>query len=178
MFFSIAYCFSQDVITKRTGEDILAKISEVNQTEVKYRKFDNPTGPLFTISKAELLMIRYENGTKDVFSETYLPLPTPAEMSMMGMQDARLNYRGRRSGAGWTAATTVVFSPVLGLIPAIAISSTEPADRNLNYRDHELMGDYNYHTAYREEAHKIKKRKVWTGFGIGSGAWLLLVLLL
>ena len=61
--------FSQDIITKKSGEDISAKISEVTQTEIKYKKFDNLEGPIFTILKSEVLMIRYANGTKDIFKE-------------------------------------------------------------------------------------------------------------
>ncbi len=62
--------FSQDIITKKTGEDISAKISEVTQTEIKYKKFDNLEGPIFSILKSDVLMIRYEDGTKDIFNET------------------------------------------------------------------------------------------------------------
>jgi hypothetical protein len=68
--FILGFCFSQDVITKKSGEDIKAKILEIGQTEVKYKKFDNQDGPTYTILKSDLLMIRYENGTKDIFSES------------------------------------------------------------------------------------------------------------
>jgi hypothetical protein len=61
--------FAQDVLTKKNGEDILAKVLEVNTTEIKYKKSENPNGPTFTILKSEVLLIRYENGTKDVFNE-------------------------------------------------------------------------------------------------------------
>lgn len=61
--------FAQDVLTKKNGEDILAKVLEVTTTEIKYKKYDNPNGPTFTILKSEVLLIRYENGTKDVFNE-------------------------------------------------------------------------------------------------------------
>ena len=39
--FSSAFCFSQDVITKKSGEDIEAKVIKVGQTEVEYKRFDN-----------------------------------------------------------------------------------------------------------------------------------------
>lgn len=61
---------AQDLITKKNGEDIKAKILEVGQTEVKYKRFDNPDGPVFTISISDILIIRYENGTNDVFNTT------------------------------------------------------------------------------------------------------------
>lgn len=64
------FTFAQDVITKRNGEDINAKILEVNQNDIKYKKADNLNGPTFTISKSDILMVRYENGSKDIFNQT------------------------------------------------------------------------------------------------------------
>jgi hypothetical protein len=174
--------FSQDVITKKSGEDVQSKILEVNQTEVKFKKFDNREGPTFTILKSDVLMIRYENGTKDIFNQTEeLQTKTKAssdDIRMKGKRDSEMNYKGKKSGAGWTAATTIVLSPLFGLIPAVACASSEPSDQNLNYRDAELFNDYEYNKAYVEQAHKAKKKKVWSSFGISSGAWLLLILLL
>lgn len=175
------YNFSQDVITKKNGEDILSKILEVNQTEVKYKKFDNISGPIFTIQKADLIMIRYENGTKDLFTEVSA-VKEKAEISNIdmltqGKEDAKTNYKGKRSGAGWTTATTIILSPVIGLIPAIACSLTEPNDDNLNYKDSQLMKNNTYNEAYTKQAHKTKRRKIWRNFGIGSGVWLVLILL-
>ena len=182
-FISISItAFSQDVITQKSGEDIQAKILEINQTDVKYKKFDNQNGPTFTLLKSDILMIRYENGTKDIFNQTEEvkaeSKTSNEDMRMKGKKDSEMNYKGKKSGAGWTAATTVLFSPIIGVIPAAACASSEPSDQNLNYRDNELMKDYEYNKAYVEQAHKTKKKKVWTSFGVGSGAWLLLILLL
>ncbi len=182
-FISISItAFSQDIITQKSGEDIQAKVLEINQTDVKYKKFDNQNGPTFTLLKSDILMIRYENGTKDIFNQTE-EMKTESKTSnedirMKGKRDAEMNYKGKKSGAGWTAATTVLFSPIIGVIPAAACASSEPSDQNLNYRDNELMKDYDYNKAYVEQAHKTKKKKVWTSFGVSSGAWLLLILLL
>lgn len=182
-FISISItAFSQDIITQKSGEDIQAKVLEINQTDVKYKKFDNQNGPTFTLLKSDILMIRYENGTKDIFNQTE-EMKTESKTSnedirMKGKRDAKMNYKGKKSGAGWTAATTVLFSPIIGVIPAAACASSEPSDQNLNYRDNELMKDYDYNKAYVEQAHKTKKKKVWTSFGVSSGAWLLLILLL
>ena len=174
--------FSQDVITQKTGEDIQAKILEVNQTEIKYKRFDNQTGPTFTVLKSVVLMIRYDNGTKDIFNQTEEvkaeSKTSNEDMRIKGKRDSEMNYIGKKSGAGWTAATTFLFSPLIGVIPAAACASSEPSDQNLNYRDNELMKDYEYNKAYVEQAHKTKKKKVWTSFGVSSGAWLLLILLL
>lgn len=58
---------AQDNIILRTGDEIKAKVLEVGIADVKYHRNDNPTGPLYVIAKREVFMIKYENGTKDVF---------------------------------------------------------------------------------------------------------------
>ena len=58
---------AQDVIVKRDGSTILSKVIEITTTEVKYKRFSNQNGPTYTISKAELQAINYENGEKETF---------------------------------------------------------------------------------------------------------------
>ncbi|MEI6852315.1 MAG: DUF2846 domain-containing protein [Bacteroidota bacterium] len=59
---------AQDVIFKKNGDEIKAKIQEVGVTEVKYKKFESQDGPVYSILKTDVFMIKYENGTKDVFT--------------------------------------------------------------------------------------------------------------
>ena len=59
---------AQDVITKKNGDDIKAHVIEVNQNEIKYKRQESPNGPLYTLSKSDILLIRYKDGTKDVFA--------------------------------------------------------------------------------------------------------------
>jgi hypothetical protein len=58
---------AQDLILKKNGDEISAKIEEVGITEIKYKKFDNQEGPMYTMLKSEIFMIKYANGTKEVF---------------------------------------------------------------------------------------------------------------
>lgn len=60
--------YTQDIITKKNGEEIIAKILEVNNSEVKYKKFENQNGPSFIIAKSDLFMVKYEDGSKETFS--------------------------------------------------------------------------------------------------------------
>jgi len=60
-------CFSQDVIILRNGDEIEAKVTEILNDNIKYKKATNLTGPTYTISKLKVFMIRYESGDKDVF---------------------------------------------------------------------------------------------------------------
>jgi hypothetical protein len=66
---TIFFSYSQDIITTKSGEDIKAKVLEVNTTEIKFKKIDNIEGPTFSVLKSEILLVRYSNGTKDIFYE-------------------------------------------------------------------------------------------------------------
>ena len=59
---------AQDTLSTRYGETILVKVIEVGTSEVKYKKLDNLNGPVFSMLKSDLLMIKYQNGTSDDFS--------------------------------------------------------------------------------------------------------------
>ncbi len=61
---------AQDLITKKDGEKINAKVLEVGTSEVKYKKTSNPTGPTYTLKVSELSKIKYKNGSEDVFQKT------------------------------------------------------------------------------------------------------------
>jgi hypothetical protein len=94
VIFTLGICFSQDVITKKSGEDIQAKISEITTTQIKYNRFDNLKGPIYSIDKSEVLMIRYENGTKDIFTESNKSTEkiTPSNDTQV-KQDAITNHK-------------------------------------------------------------------------------------
>jgi len=60
---------AQDVITLKNGTDINALVQKIGNVEIEYKKNDNPNGPIYTLKKSEILIIRYANGSKDIFSE-------------------------------------------------------------------------------------------------------------
>jgi hypothetical protein len=88
-------------------------------------------------------------------------------------QDARFSYTGQNSGKGWTAAITILLTPLIGLIPAAACSAQAPDDSNLNMRNNDMRNSSEYYNCYKEEAHNIKKKKVWAAYGVGCAIWLI-----
>jgi hypothetical protein len=68
-FFLAPYVGAQDLIIMRNGDEIKARVEEVGQAEIKYKKFENLTGPTYTVHKSDVFMIRYENGQRDVFQQ-------------------------------------------------------------------------------------------------------------
>ncbi len=83
MLLTVAVClassfgFADDVLITKNSQKINAKIEEVGLDVIKYRRSDNPTGPLYTISKKEIASVLYDNGTVEVFqTEQSLPVQT------------------------------------------------------------------------------------------------------
>lgn len=58
--------FSQDVIVKLNGDEIEAKVIEITQDNIRYKRFSNLSGPDYVVETAGVFMIKYENGGKDV----------------------------------------------------------------------------------------------------------------
>ena len=53
---------SQDKLVRVNSEIVLSKIIEITQTEVKYKKFDNLDGPVYTEDKSNFVSAIFENG--------------------------------------------------------------------------------------------------------------------
>ena len=173
---------AQDTLSTRYGENILVKVIEVGTSEVKYKKLDNLNGPDFSMLKSDLLMIKYENGTKEDFSSIKKIEEnnfSGLDPSSLGKLDAQRFYTGYKTAA--TIAFISALPPPIPIIPSlifsIAATSKIPKDENLNYPSISLMQNEKYANSYRQEAKKIKNRKIWTSFGgsiVGLGLLLLL----
>lgn len=61
---------AEDLIVFRNGDVVKAVVLEILKSEVKYKRASNPKGPTYTVDKADLISINYENGEKDVFDES------------------------------------------------------------------------------------------------------------
>ena len=79
IFITALFCFSfiisthaQDKIMFIDGTEILSKVIEINNNEIKYKQFDNQNGPTIITLKKNIFIIKYENGTKEVFTENLI----------------------------------------------------------------------------------------------------------
>ncbi|MBC8151426.1 MAG: DUF4190 domain-containing protein [Bacteroidetes bacterium] len=59
-----------DQIVLRNGDVVEAKVKEVGVNEVRYKKCDRQDGPDYTISKRDILSIKYSNGEVERFNAT------------------------------------------------------------------------------------------------------------
>jgi hypothetical protein len=179
---SVSFC--QDVLSLKNGTEIKVKVVEIDQDFIKYKRYDNLNGPLIWISKSDVGLITYENGTKDVIEvpvkagETVLPPVLPKttdateDMYVQGETDARLNYKGKNSGAVGTFLVGLL-SPAVALIPAIACSGRTPDITNLNAPDQSLLKNETYRRGYQYKAKKMKQGKVWGAWGASFGLALI-----
>ena len=182
--------FAQDIITTRSGEDIKAKIAEIGLNDIKYKRWESPDGPLVVIAKNKVLLIRYEDGTKDIFEAKEEPSTSEEgtgtgisglaskDLYRQGSTDAIRYYQGYKSASVGTLIGSLLGGPLLGLIPAIACSATTPSYRNLDFPSEELMKKRDYLQGFAKQARHIKSNKVWINYGVGAAISVLLTLLL
>lgn len=198
MLISSTTLFAQDIIQQKDGVSIKVKVKEVSKTEVKYLKFENLDGPLYILSLTDIDFIKYENGLiesytqhravqspttntaqSEVFFETKpnIERVDAKDVYIQGQSDAAIFYKKYKAAAGWTCATTILFSPLFGLIPAVATSLTPPAIHNLNAPNVEKLKVPEYNKGYTDFAKKKKRQRVWINFGIGTAVWGILTII-
>lgn len=110
LLFGAASVSAQDVITMKNGEDVLAKVLEIDAENVKYRMFGEPDGAIYTTPKSQVLLIRHESGRNEVFDSAsaqnyrYGACEEPAAGIVPGMKYKELkniyNYEDWYSGRG------------------------------------------------------------------------------
>jgi len=162
MLIGLLTATAQDLIIKKSGSELKVKVSELTDTHVKYKLESSPTGPIYSIKKDEIAVIKYQDGHVDVFTGA-----ETKDMYAKGVNDAQTHYKSYKEAATGTLVTSLVFSPLVGLIPAVATSATAPADNKLNYPNAELMANADYARGYQSKAKSIKTNKVWLNWGIG-----------
>ncbi len=59
----------QDYVILNNGDEIEAKALEINENNIKYKKFSNIDGPTYHLEKSKIFMIKYQSGDRDVFSK-------------------------------------------------------------------------------------------------------------
>jgi len=63
------YASAQDIIIKKTGDEINSKVIEITADAIKYKAFENQEGPLRNIALNDVFMIIYENGKREIFKQ-------------------------------------------------------------------------------------------------------------
>lgn len=75
MLFATEMAIAQDVIVKKDGSTISSKVEEINSTDIKYKKWGNLDGPLYSISRTDVVVINYQNGEIEVIQSNTTKTP-------------------------------------------------------------------------------------------------------
>lgn len=67
LFGMMSVANAQDVIKIRNGENINAKVVEMSESQVKYKKSTNLNGPVYVLEANKVASVTFENGDKETF---------------------------------------------------------------------------------------------------------------
>ncbi len=151
---------SQDTLFCRNGDMLLANVTEVGQRSLKFQLKGDSTGPIYTLKKRKLGYVFYESGRCEVFGAKYFAENydvADSSQYLKGIADADENYD---TDLGTLALVgSVVFTPLIGWIPAVAITSASPKFKG-NFATNRASHTPSYMLGYMEKAHKIKREIV------------------
>jgi hypothetical protein len=74
---------AQDIIIMKKGPQIQAKILEVTETDVKFKRFNNLEGPTVVKPKSEIYMLKYKDGRKVSFGDATETKPTTPSKTLI-----------------------------------------------------------------------------------------------
>lgn len=195
-----------DTVLFLSGKKTVAKILIISKTDVKYKLFDFQDGPTYTAGKNELKGIQKANGQFVKFDDNIAEQDNKTQHTKAdegssydhsrdqnkasdysqysaytgysygfnqrlydkGKSDARRYYK-HKGGAVGVGCAAAGCGPVIGLIPAVIVTDNDPKDINLGIPASAYSTHQDYLKGYHEEAKRMKKKRVWTGYGIGAG---------
>ena len=88
MLLSSTMLKAQDVIVMNDGSTIICKVIEIGTSEVKYKKYSNLDGPLYSILRSDIQNVNFENGEREIIIDS----PTGTEPKVSEEKDLVLNY--------------------------------------------------------------------------------------
>lgn len=65
-----AFSIAQDVLVLKDGTRMEVVLEAITDDEIRYRRYGNQTGPLFTKSRKSVALIEYENGMVEQFGSS------------------------------------------------------------------------------------------------------------
>ena len=171
--------FAQDTLKLKSGDDLVVTLMQISPQFIEYISWDDSLKITTAIHKREVIEIRYLNGKVDFIQyqedvQQY-SMQDSAYYKSIGKSDADASYKKYRKGAGFSAGTTLLFTPLIGFIPTYKMLKKAPKSHHLDFPDSTLLGNPIYEDAYKDEAFRIKKEKVKIAYGVSSFSWFLLL---
>jgi hypothetical protein len=167
---------NKDTIILKNGDELICKITEVNPTYIVCQLADSDTVSNRIIPKETIFILKYANGTRDVFN-LESPVATNENADVMyrkGQADAKLYFR--TNGVFWGSFGSTLIYPPFGIPTTAILASVKPNRENFRTSNPALLKNENYLKGYEKGAHRKKVAKSLTGFGTAAGIWVGLVI--
>lgn len=162
----------QDIIIKKSGEQIIGKVVALGDETIQYRYFSDLNGPVKTMPRSEVAQVKLVADVDPVAlaAHTYTDEKTSinelAQLRLQAKLDANNYYKAK--GVFWTTMGSTIIHPAAGLATGAVISAVPPAiDSDYNPNRH-LMKEPAYREAYQKQARKRKMGNAAAGFGAGA----------
>ena len=166
LFFKVN--FSQnDTIYFANETKILARDIYLELPEIHFYQVDSTVDIQRTVQKNDIRFIAYASGKIEVYSLRHIGVPKNYPIFNKGIQDAEIYYQ-HSGGSIATGFISFFTGGIIGLIPAIACSATTPKIQNLSIPYNAPAYSKDYLLGYYSKAKKIKQKKVWTAYFVGT----------
>ena len=103
---------AQDIIVLRDGSMIDANVVEISPTEIRYKRFSHLDGPTIVVLVSDVLSIRYENGTVEVFNT--VPALGQTDLQTNAFQEVNMNPQLNQPTALQNILNTLPAVPIAG----------------------------------------------------------------
>jgi len=171
---------SSDLLFLKNGKTLNVNIvySSASTVNFSFEIDGNVDNQIFTMNKDRIATIVFEDGKIDM-SCVFEPSSPPQQVSdicIKARTDALQNYSA--NGPYWgTLCCTGGTNPLFGLGLALVIVSSEVKNPNMPLISG-VSDDPEYQKCYLDNAKQIKKKKAWTGFGIGCAIYAIAIAVL
>ena len=173
--------FAQDTIYMVDNSKIIGHVISKIEFNITYLKsMDCIDRFPRVVSKRSVRLIAYADGSFEIFSVRKINPQHLKDypMFMKGCHDAE-KYYNHSCGAVGTGLTSFFSGGILGLVPAIICSASNPKVYNLDIPVGAPLKNKDYILGYIYKAKKMKQIKVWRGYSagvVGALAFALLVI--
>lgn len=87
--------FAQDLLILKSGKELKVNIIEENENIVKYREYENPTGPLYQVAKDKVASIKYKKGQPQQAVNQEAVAPAAVVPALQGTESQQLTVKKR-----------------------------------------------------------------------------------
>jgi len=87
--------FAQDILILKSGKELKVTIVEETGGVIKYREFENPTGPLYSVNKNNVAEVKYKKATRETQAVVVTEPVKPADITVPEIKSNMLTTKKR-----------------------------------------------------------------------------------